>query len=104
VTTELQLSMTLRALAGTSGGARDLVSLLFSQSPPATIPAPRRSPLTRRPRALTGGCYLDIIDMHHVAPATFYASFERTVKAINTVFVDEVRLSWVDTPAPARMS
>ena len=30
VTTELQLSMTLRALAGTLGGARDMLSLPFS--------------------------------------------------------------------------
>ena len=105
VTTELQLSMTLRALAGTLGGARDTMSLPFSQSPPSITPAPRRSPLTRA-RALmnTGGCYLDIIDMHHVASATFYASFERTVKAINTVFADTIRFPWGDTPALERMS
>ena len=105
VTTELQLSMTLRALAGTLGGACDTVSLPFSQSPPSITPAPRRSPLTRA-RALinTGGCYLDIIDMHHVASATFYASFKRTVKAINTEFADAIRFPWGDTPALERMS
>ena len=37
VTTELQLSMTLRALAGTMGGARDTMSLPFSQS---RLPSP----------------------------------------------------------------
>jgi hypothetical protein len=42
--------------------------------------------------------------MHHVAPATFYASFERTVKAINTVFADAIRFPWGDTPALERMS
>jgi hypothetical protein len=47
---------------------------------------------------------LDIFDMHHVAYQTFYDCFKRTVEAINTVYADEIRFPWGDTPALARMS
>jgi len=42
MTTEVQLSMTLRMLAGTLSGTRDTVSLLFSRSSPSTTPRAAR--------------------------------------------------------------
>jgi hypothetical protein len=58
VTTELQLSMTLRALAGTLGGARDTMSLPFSLSPPSITPVPLAAdprPRTHQHRRLLPG-------------------------------------------------